>query len=82
VIDGVTLSIESESGIYNIASGTGTNISNLAKLLVQISGKNSEIIYKSARTGEITYSVANIDKSQQELGFYTKISLNTGLKIL
>ena len=82
VIDGVTLSIESESEIYNIASGTGTSISRLAKLLVQISGKNSEIIYKSARTGEINYSVADTTKSQTELSFSPKISLINGLKSL
>jgi UDP-glucose 4-epimerase len=82
VIDAVILSIESESGIYNIASGNGTSISDLAKLLIQLSGKNSEIIYKSARTGEILYSVADIIKSQKELGFSPKISLNTGLSLL
>ena len=82
VIDGILLSMKSTSGIYNIASGNGTSISNLAKLLIQLFEKNSEIIYKSARTGEIVYSVANIAKSQKELGFYPKISLNAGLKIL
>ena len=82
VIDGLILSIKSTSGIYNIASGNGTSINNLAKLLIQLSGKNSEIIYKSARDGEIIYSVANITKSQKELGFYTKISLDVGLSVL
>ena len=81
-IDGLILSIKSASGIYNIASGNGTSINNLAKLLIQLSGKNSEIIYKSAREGEIIYSVANITKSQKELGFYTKISLDVGLSVL
>ena len=82
VINGVILSIESKSGIYNIASGNGTSISNLAKLLIQVSGKNSEIIYKSARTGEIIHSVADIAKSQKDLGFSPKISLINGLKSL
>ena len=82
VIDGIIISMKSISGMYNIASGNGTSISNLAKLLIQLFENNSEIIYKSARTGEIVYSVANITKSQKELGFYTKISLNAGLKIL
>ena len=82
VIDGVILSIESESGIYNIASGTGTSINNLAKLLIKISGKNSEIIYKSPRKGEIIYSVSNITKSQRDLGFSPKISLINGLNPL
>jgi len=82
VIDGIILSIESESRICNIASGNGTSINNLAKLLIQLSGKNSEIIYKSARMGEIIYSVADIIKSQKELGFSPKISLNIGLSLL
>ena len=82
VVDAIILSIKSASGIYNIASGNGTSITNLAKLLIQLSGKNSKIIYKSARVGEIIYSVANIAKSQNELGFNPKIVLNDGLKTL
>ena len=82
VVDAIILSMKSTSGIYNIASGYGTSISDLAKLLIRLSGKNSEIIYKSARGGEIIYSVANIIKSKKELGFYTKISLKNGLSIL
>jgi len=82
VVDAIILSMKSTSGIYNIASGYGTSISNLSKLLIQLSGKNSEIIYKSARGGEIIYSVADIIKSKKELGFYTKISLKNGLSIL
>ena len=82
VINGIILSMKSTSGIYNIASGNGTNISDLAKLFIQLSGKNSEIIHKSARDGEIIYSVANITKSKKELGFYPKISLGVGLKII
>jgi UDP-glucose 4-epimerase len=82
VVDAIILSMKSTSGIYNIASGYGTSISNLAKLLIQLSENNSEIIYKPVRKGEIIYSVANISKSQKEFGFHTKISLNAGLRIL
>ena len=38
VVDGIILSIKSKSGIYNIASGNGTSIGDLAKLLIQLSG--------------------------------------------
>jgi UDP-glucose 4-epimerase len=82
VIDAIILSMKSISGIYNIASGNGTSISDLAKLIIQLSGKNSEINYKSARDGEIICSVANISKSQKELGFYRKISLDVGLRTM
>ena len=82
VVDGIILSMTSTSGICNIASGNGTSIGDLAKLFMQLSGKNSEIIHKSARDGEIIYSVANITKSQKELGFYPKMSLDAGLSTL
>jgi len=82
VVDAIILSMKSISGIYNIASGNGTSISDLAKLFIQLSGKHSEIIYKSARDGEIICSIANITKSQKELGFYRKISLDVGLNTL
>lgn len=82
VVESIILSIDSKSGIYNIASGTGTSINDLANLLLQLSSKNSEIIYQPARKGEILYSVADISKSQNELKFNPKISLNIGLKTL
>ena len=82
VVNGIIISIKSKFGIYNIASGNGTSIGDLAKLFIQLSGKNSEIIHKSARDGEIIYSVANITKSQKELGFYPKMSLDAGLSTL
>jgi len=78
VINGIVLCMDSKSGIYNIASGIGTSVTQLANLFTQSTGE--KITYKSARTGEITYSVADITKSQKELGFYPKISLNDGLK--
>ena len=72
VVDGIILSMKSASGIYNIASGNGTSISDLVKLLIELSGKNSKIIYQPARKAEIIYSVADITKSQNELKFTLK----------
>ena len=82
VVDAIILSIKSKSGIYNIASGHGTSIINLAKLMMELYEKNSEIIYSSSSTDELVYSVSDIRKSQNELKFHPKISLNEGLKIL
>ena len=82
IVDGIILSMKSASGIYNIASGNGTSITDLAKLLIELFGKNSKIVYQPARKGEIIYSVSDITKSQNELGFNPKILLNDGLKTL
>lgn len=78
VVDGIVLCINSKSGIYNIASGVATSVIQLANLFTH--STENKITFKSARTGEITYSVADITKSQKELGFFPKISLNDGLK--
>jgi len=80
VIGSIVLCMNSKSGLYNIASGVGTSITNLANLFVQSS--ENKIIYKPARMGEILYSVADISKSQSDFGFSPKISLNDGLKTL
>ena len=78
----ILLSIKSKSGVYNIASGTTTSINNLAKLLKELFNKKSKIIFKPIRPGEIIFSAANVDKSQKELKFHPKISLNDGLKLI
>jgi len=82
VINGIVLSISSKSGIFNIASGTGTSINDLAKLFIHLSEKKSEIIFKPARDDEIIHSVADISLAQKELGFFPQISLNDGLKTI
>ena len=82
VINGIVLSISSKSGIFNIASGNGTSINDLAKLFIHLSEKKSEIIFKPARDGEIIHSVADISLAQKELGFFPLISLNDGLKTI
>jgi UDP-glucose 4-epimerase len=78
VVKGIVFCMDSKSGIHNIASGIGTSIIQLANLFTR--STEEKIIYKSARTYEIIYSVADISKSQKELGFFPKISLNDGLK--
>ncbi len=66
--------------IINPISGTGKQ-KGIEKYITKHL-ENSEIIYKSARDGEIICSIANITKSQKELGFYRKISLDVGLNTL
>jgi len=82
VINGIVLSISSKSGLFNIASGNGISINDLAKLFIHLSEKKSEIIFKPARDGEIIHSVADISLAQKELGFFPQISLNDGLKTI
>lgn len=67
---------------YNIASGKKITIKNLAKLMISLSGKNIQVMYKNPRKGDIRYSEASISLAKKELGYVPKIKLESGLKKL
>jgi len=81
VTDAITLAITYPKGsTYNIASGTITSISDLAKLMISLSHKEIQILYKPQRPGDILYSAADITLAKTNLGFLPKISLKSGLE--
>ena len=84
-IDDVVIAIilamnSSESHTYNIASGTGTSIIDLAKIMIALSGKPLDIIFKSAQSGDILSSISDVSLAKTSLEFIPKISLIDGLK--
>jgi len=64
---------------YNIASGTHSSINDLAKIMLDISGKSLKIIHDKPLIGDIKHSYASIDLARQELGYQPKIQLQDGL---
>jgi len=80
VTDAIILTITNPNSTYNIASGTSTSISDLAKMMITISHKETPILYKPARPGDILYSAADITLAKTDLGFLPKISLKSGLE--
>ena len=81
VTDAIMLSISNlKSSTYNIASGTSTSITNLAKLMITLSHKDTQILFKSSRSGDILCSAADITLAKTTLGFIPKISLTSGLE--
>ena len=80
VVTAIILAMNSsESNTYNIASGTSTSIIDLAKIMITISDKPLEIIFKPARSGDILSSVSDISLAKTSLQFTPKISLKKGL---
>lgn len=64
---------------YNLGTGVATSITQLAKLMTEISGKNLEINYIEQKKGDIKYSVAECTIIKKELGFIAKTKLKDGL---
>ena len=81
VTDAIILGMKSsKNSTYNIASGTSTSISDLAKIMITLSNKEIQILHKPSRPGDILYSAADITLAKTNLGFAPKISLKNGLE--
>ena len=67
------------SGAYNVASGSGISIEQLAKKIITLTASLAKIEYLPARAGDIAASVAATDKLRA-YGFKCEYSLDEGLK--
>ena len=65
---------------FNIASGTGTSLVELAEAIVSELGANSNIHVESSRTGEIRRYVADIAKAEKVLGYRPEVDFEAGMQ--
>lgn len=72
--------------VYNTAYGEQTTLNNLIHYLKEFLGefdstiKDAEVQYGSIRVGDITHSLASIEKAQKMLGYSPKYNIRDGLK--
>lgn len=68
------------TGVFNLGSGAGITINELAKIMQKISGIEVGIQYKPKRHADVLHCKAQITKAEKELGFKATVSLENGLK--
>lgn len=66
--------------IFNLCTGNGISINNLAKNLITLSGSSSCIEYKPRRSNEILQSVGDTKRVYSHLHYSAKMPLADGLK--
>lgn len=71
-----------EFEVFNIASGVGITMKELAEMIIRLSGSRSKIIHTPTRKGDVPFSIADISKAKEKLGWEPKIALEQGLKKL
>jgi len=82
VLDGVTraLSTPGNGGkVFNVATGHGVTLNELARLLAEIIGSDIEPVYEQARPGEVRHSEADVARAREAFGFEPAISIEDGL---
>ena len=87
VVDAIVLAIKRIEGkrgeIINVGSGNSIKISELAKMMISISGEDSiRIEYKPENNDEIINSQSNISLARKILEFSPKVSFREGLEEL
>ncbi len=81
VVQANILAAESRaSGVFNIAFGNRITINALAELIMEIIGKNLDIIYDNPRPGDILHSLADISKAKNHFNYKPEFDIKDGLK--
>ncbi len=76
----VVLALESDAtGVYNVGTGREISILDLARLLFDLTGRDTGLEFAPARPGDIRRSRADISKIR-ELGWEPSLSLEEGLR--
>lgn len=65
--------------IFNVGTGRGTTVNQLAHILCQRLAPDLEPTHQSPQSGELRYSVANIDKARRLLGYQPEGTLERDL---
>jgi UDP-glucose 4-epimerase len=64
---------------FNIGTGRGTSVVDLARLLQEASGTKAKIEFAPHRPGEQQESFVNADKARDVLGWSPEVTLAEGL---
>lgn len=67
--------------IYNVCTGQGTSIKQLAKTFTMVAGQETDIRYEPARPGDIVTSLGNPQHTDANLSIKDKVSLASGLQL-
>ena len=66
-------------GVFNVGSGQGKTINQLASMMLEITGKDLKPIYQEPRVGDPRQTLADISKAKS-FGYEPKYDLDAGLK--
>ena len=67
--------------VINVASGRETTINDLVKLILNITGSKSNVIYRERRNWDtVTRRVASVAVAKEVLGYQPEVDLESGLR--
>jgi len=77
-VDSLILAMQGRTGVYNIASGVGYSIREIAEKVLALTGSDAKLSFEPS-SRPITKLVFDISKAQEQLGYRPKVSILEGL---
>lgn len=69
-----------EASVFNVCSGIGTSILDLAQGIAALIGASPELVFGPARAGDIRASIGDPSRAQRRFGFTAETALSDGLR--
>ena len=82
VVEAVSRALEARPGVYNVGTGRGTSILDLAGMIAEALGVRVDVAWAPPRPGDIRESVADTRLSREVLGFQARVPLEAGIRQL
>ncbi len=76
----VAMKSKNKSGFFNVGTGIGTTVNDLARMIIQITKFKKEPIHVTSLDGDVKISQADVDSIFSNLGWVSKINLKIGLE--
>ncbi|MGV8123592.1 MAG: NAD-dependent epimerase/dehydratase family protein [Candidatus Xenobiia bacterium LiM19] len=67
---------------YNVGSGKGTTVKEIAELLLELTGSSLKVHYEPQGQTFVTHRIGSTEKAGKEIGFTTQVELREGLQKL
>jgi len=77
-VNSIMLAMEGGSGVYNIASGVGHSIKEIAEKILALTGSAADLSFEPS-SKPVTKLVFDISKAQEHLGYRPKVRILEGL---
>ena len=75
---------DAEGQVFNLGTGKEISIGNLAKMIIQISGRDVKIVLDEKRLrpskSEVSRLLSNNTKAREKLGWQPEVSLEEGIE--
>jgi len=70
------------SRIFNVGSGEGFSINEVVQKIIEVTGKNPQIVYTKNRKLDVQINILDIKLAKTELGWEPETSLDKGIAIV